>query len=67
MTVGAVVSMTMDLVPPIDPAEPGAGSVRTAALGLVVTVSKMVPPLSAERRCWCSRAWGYSGRRPRCK
>ena len=46
VTVGAVVSMTMDLVPPIDPAEPGAASVRTAALGLVVTVSKMVPPLS---------------------
>ena len=33
VTVGAVVSMTIDLVPPIDPAEPGAGSVRTAALG----------------------------------
>ena len=46
MTVGAVVSMTIDLVPPIDAAEPGAGSVRMAALGLVVVVSKMVPPLS---------------------
>ena len=44
VTEGAVVSMTIDLVPEIEPAVPGAGSVRMAALGLV-TVSKIVPPL----------------------
>ena len=36
--------MTIDVVPAIEPAEPGAGRVRLAALGLV-TVSKIVPPL----------------------
>ncbi len=45
VTMGAVVSIAMALLPPIEPALPGAGNVRLAALGLV-TVSKMVPPLS---------------------
>ena len=45
VTVGAVVSMTIDLDPPIEPAAPGAGRVKPAALGLVVTASKIVPPL----------------------
>ena len=45
VTVGAVVSMAIDLVPEIEPDEPGAGKVRSAALGLI-TVSVIVPPLS---------------------
>ena len=44
VTVGAVVSIAIDVVPAIEPAEPGAGRVRLAALGLF-TVSKIVPPL----------------------
>ena len=44
VTEGAVVSMTIDLFAPREPAAPGAGRVKTAALGLVVTVSKIVPP-----------------------
>ena len=44
VTVGAVVSMAMDLLPPMEPAAPGAGSVKLAELGLV-TVSTIVPPL----------------------
>ena len=43
-TVGAVVSMAMLLLES-EPVVPGAGRVRAAALGLVPTVSKIVPPL----------------------
>ena len=41
-------SITIFLVPPIEPADPGAGSVRSAALGLV-TVSKIVLVLGLVR------------------
>jgi hypothetical protein len=43
-TVGAVVSMAMLLLAPIEPAAPGEGSVRWAS---VPSVSLMVPPLRA--------------------
>ena len=66
VTVGAVVSMTIDLVPAIEPAEPGVGSVRSAALGLV-RVEDGAAVERQRRRCWCSRASGYSGRRRRCR
>ena len=44
VTVGAVVSMTMFLLAPSEPAAPGAARVRTA---LLVAASRIVPPLSA--------------------
>ena len=44
LTVGAVVSMTMFLALPSEPAAPGAASVRTA---LLPAGSVRVPPLSA--------------------
>ena len=43
MTVGAVVSIVIDLFAESEPAPPGAGSVRTASL---VAASSIVPPLS---------------------
>ena len=44
VTVGAVLSMTIVLFAPNEPAAPGAGSVRTA---LFDAVSRIVPPLRA--------------------